>query len=416
VVQLRSEAKLDHKALEKAMFVEYIYREDPKKYPIWPWGHNLAFDGDGNVWLAYTACCIVRFDPRTGESKAFEGNGSGSGIVVDHTDGTVWYSGDITAENGGGTAPGNQSRAIVKRLDPKTGLVDKWLGGGSIAQVFDSKGNLWMTTGNLTKWDRKTDSLVRWGVPVIRSSPYGMTIDSKDKIWFPEHYMGGITRFDPETETFKFFPLTKELPANIRRPGVDSKDMIWAATWASPNREVNGRNIGGTLYRLNPETGEVMGRSLGIEYSNPYDADADLDDNIWVASDNYISMYDQKADAFTHYPIPTRSDTLKTNITRDGAIWFVNRNAGKFAGKGGAVVALYPDKDKINTLAAYYPEKSPHYRYSQYRGPKPPKVTGTLKFAVPLRNADEYEKWAIANGLPGPDAARPVKQENEERY
>ena len=269
-----------------------------------------------------------------------------------------------------------------------------------------------MTAGGNPPRDRKSNSLMRWKVPVLRSSPYGIIVDSKDKVWFADHYNSGVTRFDPDTEEFTFFRLTDEEPTNIRRPGVDSKDMIWAGTWASPGREVDGRNIGGALYRLNPATGETMERRLGIEYSTPYKADADPFDNIWVATDNYISKYDQVADDFTHYPTPTQSDTLKTTITREGVVWFMYRNAGKFAGYGGTSVALYPDKDSMTTLAAYHHEDSGAYRSSKYNGPKSPKVTGRNKTTFAPQNLDGYEIWAIENGLPGPDYKEPAKFEN----
>jgi len=405
VVQQTSEPKLNSLDLEKAMFVEYIYKEDPKKYPTWPWSHNLTFDGEGNVWNAYTGCCIIRTDPRTGESKAFEGNGGGSSIEVDQSDGTVWYSGDITRFNNGGSTPGSPT-SIVKRLDPKTGLVDKWLGAPSNTQIFDTHGNLWMTTAGLTKWERKTNSLKRWDVPLMRSNPYGIIVDNKDNVWFANHYNSGLTRFDTATEKFKLFPLTKEAPTNIRRLGVDSKNTIWAGAWASPRHVVKGKVLGGALFGLNPETGEVIERRLGIEYAAPYNADADTEDNIWVASDNYLAKYDQKADKFTYYPIPRRSETLKTAITRDGAIWFIYRNGGKFAGYGATSVVLYPDKDKISTLGAFFPSNSHAFLSSKYLGPKSPKVTGALKYDFSSQNATEFEDWAVANGLPGKDSSQ----------
>lgn len=400
VIQLQSEAPVDLKALERAMFVEYIYKEDPKKYPAWPWSHNLTFDGDGNVWNAYTGCCIVRTDPRTGESKAFEGNGGGSSVVVDRSDGSVWYSGDITTLNHGGSAP-HSPTATVKHLDPKTGRVDYWLGQPSNTQIFDKQGNLWMSVGgDLEEWDRQANAMTRWNVPVLRSEPYGVIVDNDDKVWFAETFTDGVTRFDPDTEVFTHFPVTREAPTHIRRPGVDSKNMIWVATWASPRHTVNGQDRSGSLFRLNPNTGEVMERRIDFEYPAPYDANADSDDNIWVANDNYISKYDPKIDRFTHYPIPRRSDTLKTAISRDGAVWFVYRNGSKFAGYGCSSVALYPDKDHIRTLAAYFSDDSPAARSSKYQGPVRPRVTGALKAAFTARNSRSYEKWAIANGVP----------------
>ena len=354
VVQLAVEPELDDAALAKAMFVEYNYHEPEGKYDVWGWPHQVDFDPEGNVWLAYTACCIVKFDPRTGEQTVFEDHGGGHGIVVDPTDGSVWYSGDV-----------------VRHLDPKTGLVDHWKIGddrylGSNTQIFDSKGNLWLSllaAGGLGKWDRETDSLVYWEVPVKRSRPYGIIVDHKDKVWFADYHNGGITRFDPDTEEFEHFNLVKEkTTSTIRRLGVDSKGLIWASTWGSR------AFADSSLYRLDPETGETMKRHLGLPYGAAYNAEADNQDNIWVAPDNYLTKYDQIADAFTHYPIPVRSDSLKTTITRDDAVWFIYRNAGKYAGYGGVAAVLYPDMDNIPTLAAYHSDASAGNQLSGYSG------------------------------------------------
>jgi hypothetical protein len=254
-----------------------------------------------------------------------------------------------------------------------------------------------------------------WEVPVVRSNPYGIIVDFDEKIWFANHYSSSVTRFDPDTETFTDFKLTTEAPTNTRRLGVDSKNMIWIGAWAGPSHRDNGRELGGALYRLNPKTGEVMERRLGIEYGAPYNADVDSQDNVWVAMDNHLSKYDQTADRFTHYPIPRRSETLKTAITRDGAVWFIYRNGGKFAGYGASSVVLYPDKDKIPTLAAYFDENSPFARSGHYKGPKAPKVTGVPRFNLGARNAATYEKWALENGLPGPGSSNKVRIDGD-RY
>jgi streptogramin lyase len=395
LVELNNEPELDLKALEKAQFVEYRYKEPADEHPVWPWPHRVDFDNDGNVWLSYVGCCVVRFDPRTGDSTPFTGHGGGYGIAVDHSDGTVWFS------------PAN-------RLDPETGLVDNWIGAGGGSLAFDSKANLWMAGffGGITKWDRKTNSIMRWDVPVVRSRPYGMIVDFTDKVWFADYHTSGLTRFDPETEEFKHFNITPEKPTGIRRLGVDSTNMIWTATYGSPNRQRGERNTGGSVFRLNPETGEVMQRDLGIDYSNPYNAEADPDDNIWINPDNYLVKYNQKADTMTRYPLPTRTDMVKTRITRDGAVWTVYRNAGHYAGYGGTAAVLYPDKDKIITLAAYHPENGAGHHASKYKGPLAPKVKGANKVGYGARNAEEYEEWALANGLPGPEAKPPPSRED----
>ncbi|NQV85693.1 MAG: hypothetical protein HQ492_01275 [Woeseiaceae bacterium] len=386
VVKLAEEPELDDAALAKAMFVEYNYHEPKGKYDVWGWPHQVDFDLDGNVWLAYTECCIVKFDPRTGDQTVFEGHGGGHGIAVDQTDGTVWYSGDV-----------------VRHLDPKTGLVDHWKIGddrylGSNTQIFDSKGNLWLSllaAGGLGKWDRVRDTIDYWEVPVLRSRPYGIIVDHNDKVWFADYHNGGVTRFDPDTEEFKHFNLVKEkTTSTIRRLGVDADGMIWASTWASrANRDA-------ALFRLDPDTGDVMKRHLGLAYGAGYNAEADTDDNIWVAADNYLTKYDKASDSFTHYPLPVRSDSLKTTITRDNGVWFIPRNAGKYDGYGGVAAVLYPNMDNIPTLAAYHSENSAGYQLSGYEGPPAPPVLGEERRApLGAKNAAEYVVWATANGL-----------------
>ncbi len=386
VVQLTSVPPLDRKSLSRAMFIEYNYHEPKGKYDVYPWPHQVDFDKDGNVWLAYTACCIVRFDPRTGESRAFEGWGGGHGIAVDQTDGTVWYSGDA-----------------VRRLDPASGMVDRWKIGNdkllsSNTQIFDSQGNLWLSflgAGALGKWDRQSDSMQWWEVPVVASRPYGIIVDNFDKVWFADYHNGGVTRFDPLTEQFRHYPMVRELAASsIRRLGVDSKNNIWAGTWASVDYIAK-------LYRLNPETGEVKERALTeLPHATIYNVEPDSHDNMWLSNDNYLSKYDPAADQFTHYPIPVRSDTLKTTITRDAGVWFFYRNAGKTLGYGGTAVVLYPDIDRIPTLGAYHSANNQGHRLARFKGPLAPPVRGEERIArSPARNAAAYRDWALAKGL-----------------
>ncbi len=388
VVRLDSVPRLDTAALAKAQFIEYSWLEPKGKYDVAPWPHQVDFDPDGNVWLAYTSCCIVRFDPRTGESKAYEGHGGGHGIAVDQADGTVWYSGDA-----------------VRRLDPKTGLVNHYKVGedralGSNTQIFDSKGDLWLSflgAGGLGKWDRATDTISWWEVPVIASRPYGIIVDNFDKVWWADYHNGGVTRFDPQTQRFRHYRLVRENAASsIRRLGVDSKNNIWAGTWASLNYVAK-------LYRLNPETDEVMERALtDLPYAATYNAEADSQDNIWLSNDNYLTVYDPRADHFTHFPIPVRSDTLKTTITRDDTVWFFYRNAGKYANYGANAVAFFRDKDRIESLAAYHSPRSVHNRMHDFRGPAAPPVRGgVLNSPRQAQNAAAYAAWARDNRLAG---------------
>lgn len=382
VVQLSNEPELDLEALAKAQYVEYRFpnsEELPKRAT-----HTLGFTIDGNVWAMDRGGSIVWLDPRTGEHKDYTGHGGGESLVVDK-DGSVWYGG-------------------LRHFDPKSNLHDEYRfegpnGGGNIGVstlIFDSKGDLWISmlgAGAIGKLDRETDSVTWWDVPVLRSRPYGITLDRNDRVWFAQYHNSAIASFDPKTETFRNYRVTDAGPTNIRRPGADSKGMIWTATWGSHGMQ------NAALYRLNPETGEVDEYKLNIPYANPYDSAPDDSDNIWVATDNYLVMFDQKTEKFTNYPLTTRSDVPRLSITGDGAVWHALRNAGHSGGYGGTAVALYPDKDKITTYAATYSENSNHSRLLRYDGSLT-KVTGEIKYSpAEPQNPGAYNEMLLSMGI-----------------
>ena len=386
------EVPRDERALAKAMFIEYrmLNAAGQKRH-----AQQIDFDRDGNVWVTDRGLPgLVKVDPRTGERKDYPGHGGGHGLAVD-LDGTIWYSGDV-----------------VRRFDPQSDLHDAYLiagdkAPGSNTQIWDSNGNLWLsllTTSGLGMWDRKTDTILRWEVPTPRSRPYGIVVDHKDRVWMGGYHDSGVEMFDPATGQFRHYPLTRDAPTNIRRPGADSKNMIWAATWGSPGM------MKGALYRLNPDSGEVMERRLGIPFTNPYCAEADEFDNIWVSTDNHLAMYDQKADRFTFYPLPTRTDIPKVTIARGGAIWFGPRNAGNFNGYGASASVLYPDMDRIETLGAYFHPQSTENRLSLFKGAAAPKVAGVYKVS-PV----EFQSGVGVPKAPAPGIIGRTKRDDDVR-
>jgi streptogramin lyase len=378
VVEQESEPKLDASALEKAEFVEYRFPNKPGETRF---VHTPDFDGNGNVWITDVSTgALIKVDPRSGQLSDHRGLDHSETLTVD-TDGTVWYGG-------------------LDHYDPRTNLQDKYgfAGGGDqggrigvSTAIIDSHGNIWLSLlggGGVGEYVRKTDSIVWWRVPVLRSHPYGITLDHNDKVWFADYHDSGITSFDPETGAFRHYLLTIDSPTNIRRPAVDLNNFVWASTWGS--RALKNA----ALYRIDPTTGEVTEHKIGIPYTNPYDAEVDPANNVWVATDNHILKFDQKTNKFTRYPLPERSDVPKLAVTRDGAIWFGPRNAGEFGGYGGSASVLYPDKDKIKTFGAYYFEGSDRDRKALYRGPGTP-----IKGVTKLSPAQEQNPGSYAAAL-----------------
>lgn len=370
--------QVDRAALAKAQYIEYRFPSVPGERRRG--SHSLNFDQDGIVYVSDPAGrIIVQVDPETGETRDYvipEGN-STHGIVVDG-DGTVWFSGR-----------GN----FLAHLDPESGLFDiyqeteRGLHGNT--PVFTSKGDLWFTQliGNkIGHWDRATDTITYYESPVPNASPYGMEIDHQDKVWYSEYFSGAITRFDPETKSFKRFEV-QTWPNSLRRLGADSKDNIWFGVYGYMGQY-------GRLGRIDAKSGQMTEILIPIKYGQPYDARPDVEDNIWISSMNYLSKFDPETMRFTIYPTLQRTDQPKIEVTRDGAVWYAPRAAGR-TGYGGAATVLYPDKDAIKTLRAIPSPQLSNSYIANYDGPFT-KVTGAVKLSESgAQNQVDYENKTV---------------------
>ncbi len=358
VVKDEGGVQLNEAELGKAMIVEYLFPNTAAMPHRWT--QEVHFDKNGIVYVTErgTPPSIVRLDPQTGEHRDFltpDAKSSPHGLTVD-ADGTVWWAG---------------RNVFLAHLDPVTGNTDQYAvtkrGLHGHTPVFTSKGDLWFSElpGNkIGNWDRKTDKITIFDSPEPRARPYGLIVDHNDLVWYVEYHGDAVVRFDPATKEFKRF-LIKSRPASMRRLGVDSKGFIWYGVYGTVGKA-------GKIGRLDPATGDMVERALPIPYSNPYDAWADDADNIWISTDNYLVMFNQKTEAFTLYPMPERTDQPKMSITRDGAIWYTPRHAGLTGGYGGGAAVLYPDKDKIKTLGAFYSTKNSANHVAKYKGPTTP--------------------------------------------
>jgi streptogramin lyase len=364
---LQGDEPQDPVALSKAMFVEYRWpstKERPHR-----WTQEVHFDSKGNVMLVERSkpAGIIRLDPRTGDAQFFWGPKTmpdpdimPHGLTVDKDD-TVWWTG---------------ANVIVAHLDPATGLTDQYvvpqIGMSGDTVAFTSTGDLWismMLSDKLAYWSRKTNSIRYWEKGAPYGRPYGLIVDHHDRPWFIEYHTGHVTTFDLATEKFKRYPI-QEQPAQMRRLGVDHKDKIWYGVYGLVGKR-------GKLGRLDPQTGKTVEYELPFDWANPYDVQADESDNMWMAMDNHIVKFDQTTKQFTVYPMPMRTDAPKISITREGAVWFEPRSGGNTNDYGAGAVTLYPDKDKITELGAYYSGRSAENNVAKYTGP-PIKVTGAI--------------------------------------
>ncbi len=126
--------------------------------------YGLEVDQDGIVWFAELfGCAIGRFDPATEKFTEYPALMKPCAInrLAADSQGTIWYS--------------VFSSGRLGRLDPKT--------------------------GEQKEYDVLPFSNVK------ASMPYGIVADNDDKIWFGDGGLGGaLIRFDPETESFTYYP------------------------------------------------------------------------------------------------------------------------------------------------------------------------------------------------------------------
>ena len=154
--------------------------------------------------------------------------------------------------------------------------------------------------------------------------------DSRGRIWIDA---GGLTRFDPQTETFTRFALPQHnsaagRPLELQRIAEDRSGFLWL-----------GMSGGRTLYRLNPETGELTGFPIGgtlppgVE-NGVFGMYRDPAGMLWLGAEYGLIRFDPSAGSVKDYPPDgpqTRSHMDIRAIARDreGNLWLANVEGGR---------------------------------------------------------------------------------------
>jgi streptogramin lyase len=385
-VRPEQETPLDEAKLGKAQYIEYYLAPDAPKAqaqsdPGQPQGelaasqnrilYTLQLDARGNAWGVDRGDPnrLVKLDPRTGAQKDYVLPDPKAGVheIVIDRGGTIWVP-----ELGG------QPRTRVYRMLGFDSTLEKWVYQinadpddvirnpnkvGMHASVVDSKGNLymnWFGQGAIGKYDRETGKIEVYRIPMNSAIPYGMAVDRNDNIWSALWNYGKLTKFDPVTKQWtEFTPPT--YPSNMRRGvGVDSKNNVWFGIYAAGPRPAK-------LGKLDQTTGRITEYTIPRRGSMPYEATADFEDNIWFPDTStpvnqpVIGKFNTRDQTFTFYPKPQiGADSPKLQHTIDGAVWYTARTGTPGATGFGV---LYPDMDKITSLAGYPLNGPPGYAF-----------------------------------------------------
>ena len=380
-VRIEQQTPIDEEALGKAMYIEYYLPKDPPgegtNDPRWApdrvrrYGQDPRFDADGNVWLVDRGVPhrLVELDPRTGEQKEYlypDPRNGNHEILIDPS-GMIWLP-EHRGRTGDkekrllGFNPKTEKFEYQIPMDPDNVVRNPTKFLQSLA--MDSKGNIyvgWIMGGALSKWDRATGEVSVFRIPTPHAIPYGVVADRNDNIWIALWSGGKIVKFDTSNNSWTEFT-APTYPAHTRRLNVDSRNNIWWGIYSAGKRP-------GKLVKLDQATGKMTEWTIPQQNAEPYDVAADPEDNIWAADVGQrthgeygasLWRFDPRSQKFTFYPKPQRhADSPKIQVTRDGAVWYSPRGSREAPAFG----VLYPDMDKVDSLAAYYTNGPPGYPF-----------------------------------------------------
>jgi virginiamycin B lyase len=238
--------------------------------------------------------------------------------------------------------------------------------------IVDVNGMVWFSSfgeQNLGKLDPRTGKLTEFAIPEHKpgfpTGLLGLRSDPEGNLWFGNMYQATIARFDPKTETFKFWPLEGEenidaAQINMASPqssGVDGK--VWAqnngfagihrldvATGKietfEPFKGMSGpHNIydvipdsGNNVYftdfrqrhigRLDAKTGQIDLFEIPTPNSAPRRGSMDAQDRLWFGEyrGDRIGMFDTKKEEFREWQIPPKwSSPYDVVVDKNGDAW-----------------------------------------------------------------------------------------------
>ena len=139
-------------------------------------------------------------------------------------------------------------------------------------------------------------------IPTPYSHPFGIVVDSKDKIWFTAQGTNKIVKFDPVNQTFKEY----QIPSTAALPKSDWK---YSPAEKTPPKEVYDVSLG--------SPGAII---------------IDKNDKLWFVEQigNKIGSFEPSTEKFVEYDIPTpQSSPNDLALDSEGNVWFIEWNSGK---------------------------------------------------------------------------------------
>lgn len=189
--------------------------------------YEVYVDSQNNVWVGTVAGLdlfdrktetFIHFQPKPGNPNSLSGSGVNS--IYEDSEGNLWVG---TWESG------------LNKFNPQTGEFTRYrydarnkegISSDVILSIYeDTRGRVWIGTGGggLNLYRPETDTFLYYlekdGLP--NGVVYGILEDSQGHLWLSTNF--GISRFDPETRTFRNFDAGDGLQSNEFNSGAYAK-------------------------------------------------------------------------------------------------------------------------------------------------------------------------------------------------
>lgn len=282
-----------------------------------PWENTRPRDPDvapnGTIWFVGQAGDYVgHFDPATEEFRRFElPPGTGPHNVIVDRDAALWVAGN--------------RQGYIGKMDPNSGnLVRYPMPEESIRDphtlAFTGRGEIWFSAqwaNVIGRLKQRTGEVEVVELPVEKSRPYGVKLDSRGRPWVALLGVNGLATVDPETFELTVIR-TPRAESRLRRLAITSDDRIWYTDYSE-----------GWLGVYDPATGMFDEWLNPSAPSGPYAITVDDQDRIWFVEtlpevNNFVGFDTELEVFFSQTPVPSGAGAVRHMVfdPQTKAIWF----------------------------------------------------------------------------------------------
>ncbi len=289
---------------------------DIREWPV-PWENTRPRDPDvapnGSIWFVGQAGDYVgHFDPESEEFRRFElPPGTGPHNVIVDRDAFLWIAGN--------------RQGFIGKMNPNTGQLTRYpMPLDEVKDphtlVFTGEGEIWFSAqwaNHVGRLNQRSGEVQLVEVPIEKSRPYGVKMDSKGRPWFVLLGANGLATVDPETFELEVIRTPREA-SRLRRIAITSDDRIWYTDYSE-----------GWLGVYDPATGDFEEWPNPSEQSGPYALAVDDEDRLWFVEthpspNNFVGFDSATETFFSQTPVPSGAGAVRHMVfePETGVIWF----------------------------------------------------------------------------------------------